>query len=184
MAIQTNIQIQITERDGSHQPPPMNKKHPIGLALLIVVVSVLLVGCEDVTPTPTVSPLVAPDGAVASGIADEVVNVLPVWLVELAAAIWAMPAVKFLVGQIALNAVVAVAVSLYTKTFELKKLADSLLHKIAPYILVYASAAFLGEASGAAWLAPVVMGMLETQLLAGLAENLSVLGITQPAQAA
>lgn len=162
----------------------MNKKTAFTLALLTVVVSVLLVGCEDPTPTPTVSPLAAPDGTVASTTTDEVVNALPPWLVELAAAVWAMPAVKFLVGQIALNTVVAVAVALYQKKFEWKKLADFVLHKIAPYILVYAGAAFLGEASGAVWLAPVVMGMLETQLLAGLAENLSTLGITQPAPAA
>jgi hypothetical protein len=116
--------------------------------------------------------------------AGEIADALPAWLVELAAAVWAMPAVKFLVGQISLNTVVAVAVALYQKQFEWKKLADFLLHKIAPYILVYAGAAFLGEASGTTWLAPVVMGMLETQLLAGLVENLQTLGITQPAPAA
>jgi hypothetical protein len=163
-----------------------NKETLVVVALLTVVGSVLLAGCEDVTPTPTASPLVAPNGAVVSATSDvagEITAALPAWLVELAAAIWAMPAVKFLVGQIALNTIVAVAVSLYTKTFELKKLADFLLHKIVPFILVYVGAVLFGEAIGLPALASFVLGLLETKLLAELNANLKVLGITQPAPA-
>ncbi|MCP4536447.1 MAG: hypothetical protein GY832_04805 [Chloroflexi bacterium] len=162
----------------------MNKKTLFILALLTVLVSLVLGAC-DVEPTQTPSPLAVPDGGIVltTKASNDVVSALPDWLVALAASVWAMPAVKFLIGQITLNTVVAVAVALNQKTFEWKKLADFLLHKITPYILVYAGAVFLGKASGQTWLATVVMGMLETQLLAGLIENLTVLGITQPAPA-
>lgn len=163
------------------------------LALLTVLVSLMLPACEGITPTPTVSPLREPgpgysmteaETEILTDIGDEVTAALPAWLVELAAAIWAMPAVKFLVGQIGLNTLVAVAVSLYQSKFEWKKLADFLLHKIAPYILVYAGAALLGEASGQTWLATVTLGVLETRLLADLVGNLQTLGIPLPAEAA
>lgn len=51
--------------------------------------------------------------------------------------VWQQPEVKFLVVFIMLNVVVAVAASLKTGEFQLQKMGEFLVRKIAPYVLVY-----------------------------------------------
>ncbi|MCP4537708.1 MAG: hypothetical protein GY832_11220 [Chloroflexi bacterium] len=188
----------------------MKNKTLFTLVILTILAALALAACSQGTPTPpatltpivtvTKSPLLGPNGEVVASemapatndeaapptmndVTDDIVNALPPWLVQLATAIWAMFEVRFLVSHIGLNTIVAVAIALYTKTFEWEKLADFLLHKIAPYVLVYAGAAIFGEAIGAPGLATVVFAILEVKLLAALSENLKTVGVTLPARA-
>lgn len=51
--------------------------------------------------------------------------------------VWQQPEVKFLLAFIMLNVVVALAATLKTGEFQLQKIGEFLVRKIAPYVLVY-----------------------------------------------
>lgn len=136
--------------------------------ILLAFVGFLMAGCLG--PDPTVSPLMTAPGLLPP-------DTIPVWLVEVFQAFAAMPEVKFLVGHILLNTIVAVAAALLTSQFDVKKFSEFLTRKITPFLLVYIGARLFGEAAGVPSLATVVLGVLESRLLVDLAENLKVLGV-------
>jgi hypothetical protein len=78
---------------------------------------------------------------------------------------------KFLFWHIIINTVAAVAVSLYTKTFQLGKLWEFLYRKLLPYIMLYVVLAAGGEAIGQPNFAIVVWGVITSKLLTDLLDS-------------
>ena len=105
---------------------------------------------------------------------EELFNVLSGWVLWL----WSQWQTQVLVGHIAANVVVAVAVSIATKTFILAKTGEFLYRKVLPLVLVYAVFAFVGESLQLVWVATAAWLMLETALLGDLLDNLKKLGVT------
>jgi hypothetical protein len=102
------------------------------------------------------------------------------FLKNLALQIWAFDGVKFIVAHVAVNFVVAVAAALRTGQFELTRLAEFLLRKLMPYVLVYTAAKIFGESIGLSALAPAAWAIITATLLGDLAGNLTLLGIKLP----
>ena len=55
-------------------------------------------------------------------------------------ALWSMTEVRFLVGSVFLNVVIAISTSIYTGEFKLYKTAEFLTRKLLPDTLIYAAA--------------------------------------------
>lgn len=95
------------------------------------------------------------------------------WLVTLAG-------VKFIAVHTVINLVVAVAAALKDGQFKAHKLADFLVRKLAPYVLVYGAAKAIGTEANLEWLATAAFALIEATLLADLTENLGFLGVPLP----
>jgi phage-related holin len=94
--------------------------------------------------------------------------------------LWGSVQVKFMLGHILVNVVVAIAASVVIKEFLWSKIGAFLYQKILPFLAVYVVAVGVGDAAGMGWLATVVWGILELNLAADLADNLSKMGIPMP----
>lgn len=102
------------------------------------------------------------------------------YLKSLAVLIWSFAGVKFIVANILVNVVIALAAAQATRSLDLSKLAEFLTRKLLPYVAVYFIAKAFGEAAGLGWLAAAVFAVIEITLLKNLTENLALLGIPMP----
>jgi len=94
--------------------------------------------------------------------------------------VWSFDGVKFIVGHVVLNAVVAVAAALKTKAFSLSKIGDFFASKLMPYVIVYFGAKLLGDSIGISALAPLAWGVITATLLGDLVDSLAQLGLQLP----
>lgn len=86
-----------------------------------------------------------------------------------------------LMAMIACNFLVAVAVSIATKTFRLKALGDFLLSRILPYILSYSGVVVVAIAEPTWKVAiTIIWGIIILSLVGAIAANLKELGINLP----
>lgn len=93
---------------------------------------------------------------------------------------WSYTGVKIIVCHTLINVVVAIAVALQTNSFELSRVGEFLVRKLAPYVLVYYMLKVAGEAAGVAFLAPIVWAVIEATLTGDLLDNWSRLGLPLP----
>ena len=86
-----------------------------------------------------------------------------------------------LVGMIAANLILGVAVSIYTKTFRLKAVGDFLLSRVLPYVLSYFAVVIVAIVEPA-WsiVVTVVWGVIIAALAGAILVNLKELGIKLP----
>ena len=105
-----------------------------------------------------------------------VVDTVGAWL----AWVWTLVGVRFIVGHVLVNLVVAIAAGMYTGEFQLKRVGEFLYRKLAPYVLVYAAVKAIGIDAGLEELAGAVWVIIEVTLAGDLAENLKVLGVPVP----
>ena len=110
-------------------------------------------------------------------------NSILTWLQDAFLWLWAQWEVKWLLGQIVLNFVAAVAVGVATGNFALVKLAEFLYKKVLPLVGVYAAFSFFGETVDMAWVGDVTWGLLAVRLGAELLDNLKQLGVERDVQA-
>ena len=101
-------------------------------------------------------------------------------LLDILLQVWSFDGVKFLVGHICINVVVAIATAVKIGSFDLRKISEFLARKLLPYVSIYYISKLFGGATGLTWLAPVVWGIIETSLLGDLIENLLLLKIPFP----
>ncbi len=94
--------------------------------------------------------------------------------------LWTLNGVKIIAIHTALNFIVAVMASIHTNNFNPHKLAEFLYRKLLPYAVTYASIQAIGMEVGFEPLALIVLGIIETTLLANLTENLVALSIPLP----
>jgi hypothetical protein len=110
---------------------------------------------------------------------------------QLLLAAFASPLVIAVLGLIAVNVIVGIAVSLYTKTFHLAETGDWLLTRAMPYILVAGSlqlvvatvpAAYLGDAGGTVGSISgvAIWGIVIVSMLAHLADQARKVGFPIP----
>ena len=100
--------------------------------------------------------------------------------VALVGYVWGLWMVKVLVCHVLVNVAVAIAASIYTKSFVLAKTGEFLYRKALPYALVSAVAYAVGESAGLSWVSTAAWAVLEVSLLGDLADNLILLGIPIP----
>lgn len=105
------------------------------------------------------------------------------WLQDAILWLWGQWEVQWLIGQILLNLVAAIAVGVATGNFALIKLAEFLYKKVLPLVGLYAAFSFFGETVDMAWVSTVVWGLLVTRLGAELLDNLKKLGVERDVQA-
>lgn len=103
---------------------------------------------------------------------DKVVEIL-LWL-------WSFGEVKFLLGHIGLNVIVAVAASIYSGEFLLAKTGEFLYRKVLPYLILFGAFAAMGEAANWVGFVTIVFGALEAMLVADLLDNLKKFGLPIP----
>lgn len=94
--------------------------------------------------------------------------------------VWGFWQVQFLLAHIALNTLVAVAVSIYLGEFLLAKFGQFLYRKVLPHIILFAAFAMFGEATGQGAITNSAFLVLETMLLADLLDNLKKIGLPFP----
>jgi len=104
-------------------------------------------------------------------------NSILTWLQDAFAWLWSQWQVQWLVGQIVLNFVLAVAVGVATGKFQLVKLAEFLYKKILPLVGIYGAFSFFGETVQMAWVGDVTWGLLAMRLGAEMLDNLKALGV-------
>ena len=92
----------------------------------------------------------------------------------------AMTEVKVLLGQIAVNVVVAIATAVYSQTLNLSKLGEFLGRKVLPFTAIFFVCKLAGDSAGLGWVGPAVWSVLEAMLLGDLADNLVKLGVPLP----
>lgn len=86
-----------------------------------------------------------------------------------------------LVALIAANFFGGLAVALYTKNFQLKKVGDFLLSRVIPYILGYFVVVFLVYANPSWAIAiPIVWGVIVAALVGTILAHLKELGLNLP----
>lgn len=86
-----------------------------------------------------------------------------------------------LVAMIFANLILGIAVSIYTKTFRLKAIADFLLSRVLPYVLSYFAVVVIAIVEPA-WDAAVtiVWAVIIAALAGAICKNLSEMGIKLP----
>lgn len=94
-----------------------------------------------------------------------------------AIALWAMPEVKFLVGSVFLNVIIAISASIYTGEFKLYKTVEFLYRKLLPYTLIYAGARVVAGWVDIGWLSGTAFVAIEAALLSDMIENLALVGL-------
>jgi phage-related holin len=89
--------------------------------------------------------------------------------------------VTILMVLIGANFVTGIAVSIKTKTFRLKQLADFLVSRVIPYVLGYMAVGMVGLVDQA-WVPAITItwGVIIATLLGAIAQNLKELGINIP----
>ena len=102
------------------------------------------------------------------------------FLKSLLVLVWSLAGVKFIIGNVLVNVVVALAAAQATKSVDLSKLAEFLTRKLLPYVVVYFIAKVFGDAAGLGWLSAAVFAVIEITLIKNLTENLALLGVPMP----
>ena len=92
-------------------------------------------------------------------------------------ALWSMTEVKFLVGSIFLNVVIAISTSIYTGEFKLYKTTEFLTRKLLPYTMIYAAARVVAGWVDIGWLSGAAFLAIEAGLLSDMLENLALVGL-------
>lgn len=86
-----------------------------------------------------------------------------------------------LVSLIAANLILGLAVSIYTKTFRLKAVADFLISRVLPYILSYFAVVVVAIVEPAWQIAvTVVWGAVILALIGAILTNLKEMGVSLP----
>jgi len=93
---------------------------------------------------------------------------------------WSYAGVKIIVCHTLINVVVAIAVALKSNSFELGRVGEFLIRKLAPYVLVYYVVKVAGDGAGVAFLAPLVWTVIEATLTGDLLDNWEKLGLPLP----
>lgn len=93
---------------------------------------------------------------------------------------WSYAGVKIIVCHTLINVVVAIAVALKSNSFELGRVGEFLIRKLAPYVLIYYVISVAGEGAGVAFLAPIVWTVIEATLTGDLLDNCEKLGLPLP----
>ena len=93
---------------------------------------------------------------------------------------WAYDGVKIIVCHTLINVVIALAAALKSNTFELGRVGEFLIRKLAPYVLVYYVVKVAGDGAGVAFLAPLVWTVIEATLTGDLLDNWEKLGLPLP----
>jgi hypothetical protein len=92
----------------------------------------------------------------------------------------AYPEIRWLLAHIAVNVIVALAVSIYTAEFCLGKTGEFLYRKVLPYTLIYAAFAIFGDALDMRGIAVAAFIGIETFLWSDLLDNLQKVGLKIP----
>lgn len=90
------------------------------------------------------------------------------------------PEVKFLLGHVVLNTVVAIAAALREGSFDIRKLSEFLTKKLLPNVLVYAIVRTIGSTLDMAWLSTVAWAAITAALTGDLIDSLAKLGLKIP----
>lgn len=86
-----------------------------------------------------------------------------------------------LVAMIFANVLLGIAVSIYSRTFRLKAIADFLLSRILPYIISYFAVVFIAIVEPAWKIAvTIVWGIIIAALAGAILANLKEMGISLP----
>lgn len=96
--------------------------------------------------------------------------------------VWNYPGVAFIILGVLLNLVAAIAVALRTGKFSFQVLGQFLVNELAPFVLVYAAFALVGDAAGFAWVGPAVFILIQTMIVASILDKLRQLGVPIPAK--
>lgn len=100
---------------------------------------------------------------------DKVTEVL-LWL-------WTLDGVKTLALSIVFSWLVAIAAAIKQREFDLKRLADFMLDKLAPYVVLYGAVKLIGVEIGFEALAIPVWALLQANIAKSIVENLNILGL-------
>jgi len=100
------------------------------------------------------------------------------WIQQFFVALWAQWQVRFIIGHVVLNVVVAVAATVRTGEFVLGKTPDFLWRKLLPLLAVYAVFQVFGSSIKMDGLGTVVWAAIELMLVNDTQDNLKLLGIT------
>ena len=98
-------------------------------------------------------------------------------LQEFVVYLWSQPEVKFLVGSVFVNLIVAIAASVHLGEFKLYKTAEFLYKKLLPYTLIYAATRLVADWVEVGWLSAAAFAAIEASLLADLLENVAAVGL-------
>ena len=93
---------------------------------------------------------------------------------------WAYDGIKVIVCHTLINVVVALAAALKSNTFELGRVGEFLIRKLAPYVGVYYAIKLAGDAAGLAFLAPITWAAIEATLTGDLLDSWTKLGLPLP----
>jgi len=88
--------------------------------------------------------------------------------------------VRFIIGHIVVNLVMAIAAGLKQKDFDFRRVAEFLWRKLLPYVLGYAVVKVIGDWCALTPLLPITWIAIETTLLGDLIDNLAKLGLKLP----
>ena len=105
------------------------------------------------------------------------------WAQDAVVWLWSQWEVKWLLGQIVLNFIAAIAVGVATGNFALVKLAEFLYKKVLPLVGLYAAFSFFGETVEMAWVGDITWGLLAVRLGSELLDNLKKLGVEREVKA-
>jgi len=94
--------------------------------------------------------------------------------------LWSFFETKFIISHIAVNFLVAVIASVYSKEFLLGRTFEFLYRKAIPLVALFATFAFFGDMIEMPGIATAVFVVLETKLLADLLDNMKKFGINLP----
>lgn len=95
-------------------------------------------------------------------------------------AFFTFPEVKFLLGHVTLNTVIAIAAAIREDTFDLRKLSEFLTKKLLPNVMVYAAVRLAGTATDMTWLSTVAWAAITAALTGDLIDSLAKLGLKIP----
>lgn len=102
------------------------------------------------------------------------------WVIGVSQWVWGFWQTKFLLAQIGLNFVLAVAVTIRTGEFVLARTAEVLYRKVLPYLLIFAFLAAFGNAINLEWLTTASWLLLVASLTSDMLDNLRKLGVPIP----
>lgn len=94
--------------------------------------------------------------------------------------LWDRTETKFIAGHVLLNLFIALAKTLSSNSFNLRKLSGFMTDKLIPYIGVFAIATQFESAMHVYGLSTVAWGLIQTSLLAQTVDSLGKMGIPFP----
>lgn len=103
-----------------------------------------------------------------------------VWLTTFLASLWLIPEVQMIAYGVLLNVALSIAVALRKGVFSLRVLGDFLFTQLLPNIVVYVAFRLFSDGTGFTWVGASVFVLIEAQIVAGIIEKLSDLGVPIP----